>query len=116
REALMTIDYGLDLSAEHAELLAASAISAEVARARGYRTVRRKVELRALGFASSQCRVPGLLVPVWGVTNQVVSYQLRPDQPRKREGKPLKYETPARSRMVLDVPPLAVAWLGDPAR
>lgn len=112
----MTIDYGLDLSPQHAELLAASAISVEVAQARGYRTVRTKGELRTLGFAPSQCHVPALLVPVWGVTKQVVTHQLRPDQPRKKKGKPLKYETPAGSRMALDVPPPAFAYLGDPTR
>jgi Domain of unknown function (DUF3854) len=116
REALVTIDYRLDLSPEHAELLAASAISVEVAQARGYRTVRTKGELRALDFAPSQCCVPGLLIPVWGVTKQIVTHQFRPDQPRRKGGKPLKYETPAGSRMALDVPRPALEWLGDPTR
>lgn len=110
------IDYGLDLSPTHAELLAASAISVDVAKARGYRTVRTKRELIDLGFAPSQCCVPALLIPVWSVTKQIVTYQIRSDRPRRKGRKPLKYETRAGTTMTLDVPPLAVDWIGDPAR
>jgi hypothetical protein len=53
---------------------------------------------------------------VWGVTGEIASYQIRPDQPRVVDGKALKYETPKGSRMVLDVPPSVRQWLGDPAR
>ena len=34
-----------------------------------------------------------------------VTYQIRPDAPRIVDGKALKYETPAKSRLTLDVPP-----------
>src|SRR5262249_19862903 len=110
--------YGAEVLA-HAALLAASGITPEVARARGYRsmpnTKKAREELHSLGFAWSQCRVPALLIPVHGVGNGgAVTYQLRPDRPRHKDGKPLKYETPAGARMVLDVPPGARAWLGDP--
>src|SRR5262245_61081226 len=110
------IDYGLDLSEDHAARLADSAIAAEVAKARGYRTVRKKSELLNFGFSRAQCRVPALLVPVWGVTRQIVAYQIRPDHPRKKDGKALKYETRMGETMALDVPPGAGAWLGDPVR
>lgn len=105
-----------DLLPKHRALIEASAISPEVMRARGYRTVTSKAELRRLGFSDTQCRVPALLVPVCGVTGEIVSYQIRPDQPRIAGGKPLKYETPKGSRMALDVPSAARPWLGDPAR
>ncbi len=112
--------YGPELLPPHADLLAASAIVPEVARARGYRsmpnTKKAKDELLRLGFARWQCRVPALLIPVHGVTGRVVTYQLRPDRPREKDGKKLKYETPAGARMVLDVPPAARAFLGDPGR
>jgi hypothetical protein len=98
----------------HRQLIDNSGITDAVARDRGYRSVTTKAELRRLGFAASQCRVPCLLLPVHGVTGEIVSYQIRPDEPRIRDGKLLKYETPARSRMVLDVPPLARAMLGKP--
>jgi len=102
---------------DHQAFIDGSAISPEVAAARGYRSITKKMELRGLGFGDKQCRVPALLVPVWGVTGEIVTYQVRPDQPRINSGgKVVKYETPGGSRMALDVPPLARAWLGDPAR
>ena len=101
---------------QHAKLIQASAITPAVAAARGYRSVQTKVDLRRLGFSDRQCIVPTLLVPVLGVTGEVVLYQHRPDQPRIADGKPIKYETPRGSRMALDVPPLAGSWVGDPAR
>lgn len=108
--------YGPGLLPHHAELLAGSAIAPEVAAARGYRSVATAAELGRLGFARSQCLAPGLLIPVWNVVGELATYQLRPDRPRVKDGKLLKYETPAGSRMVLDVSPPARAWLGDPAR
>lgn len=99
---------------QHVELLKASAISDEVAAARGYRSVESKAELISLGFNRTQARPPALLLPVWGVTGEVVNYQVRPDQPRIRNGKLVKYETPAGSRMDLDVPPSCRHLLADP--
>ena len=100
---------------QHQALIEASGIAAEVAAARGYRSVQKKTELRSLGFGDRQCRVPALVIPVWGVTGQIATYQIRPDEPRIGEdGKPRKYETPRGSRMVLDVPPLVRSRLADP--
>jgi virulence-associated protein VagC len=99
----------------HAALLDASGISAEVAEARGYRTVTEQSKLRKLGFAEFQARVPALLIPIYNVIGEVVLYQCRPDAPRIKDGKALKYETPLKARMALDVPPGARAKLADPA-
>lgn len=99
---------------QHQKLIEDSGIADAVARDRGYRSVTTKAELRRLGFASSQCLAPCLLLPVHGVSGEIVSYQIRPDTPRIRDGKALKYETPARSRMAIDVPPRARAMLGNP--
>ncbi|MDP9359612.1 MAG: DUF3854 domain-containing protein [Chloroflexota bacterium] len=101
---------------QHAALIKASGIAAAVAEARGYRSVTTKAEAGRLGFADYQRNVPALLVPIRGVTGEIATYQLRSDSPRIRDGKPLKYETPANSRMVIDVPPGALNELGDPAR
>lgn len=98
----------------HTEIIGKSAILPDVAKARGYRSVTTKSELKRLGFSDSQSRVPALLLPVWGVSGEIVSYQIRPDEPRLRDGKPLKYETPSGSRMCLDVPPTVRQNLGDP--
>jgi hypothetical protein len=106
----------LPLSPQHAAMLRASAISPEVAARRGYRTVWTKDELAAARFADSQRQVPTLLIPVCDATGEVVLHQHRPDHPRRRKGKPLKYETPAGARMAIDVPPaLDRVTLNDPA-
>ena len=109
-------DYGPELVPQHQELLRASSISVEVARARGYRSATSKAELKALGFSEKQLRVPALLIPVWGVAGEIVLYQTRPDQPRiDKRGKVVKYETPAESKMAIDVPPMVRQFLGDPS-
>lgn len=113
---------GQALLPQHAALIEASAISPEVARARGYRSVESRAELRRLGFSDRQCQAPALLIPIWSVAGEVGNYQIRPDEPRVdrklKDGEPriIKYETVQGSRMILDVPPPARAWLGDPKR
>jgi putative DNA primase/helicase len=111
---------GLDLAPQHAAKIGSSAISAEVAAQRGYRTVHTKSGLAELGFGRSQQIVPTLLVPVWGVTGEIAMRLHRPDNPREHKGKGngktkvVKYETPAKGSMVLDVPPGARARIADP--
>jgi hypothetical protein len=95
-------------------LLRGSGICRGVIRARGYRTVTSKAELERLGFARAQRNTPGLLIPIHGPGGDIVLYQFRPDEPRIKEGKSVKYETPSGSRMVLDVHPFAVNRLRDP--
>ncbi len=108
-------EYGANLHPQHTKLLADSAIAPAVAAARGYRTVVSKAAATT-GFQSHQRCVPSLLIPIHGVTGQVVNYQIRPDQPRiSKDGKSLKYETVARSQMALDVPPFVRGQLGDPS-
>src|SRR5947208_8017492 len=85
-------DYGPDLLPHHERLLRHSAIAPEVARARGYRSVTTKAELEALGFGRAQRRVPALLIPVFSVTGEIATYQIRPDEPRIAD-KAVKYET-----------------------
>lgn len=106
----------VELSSGHRQLLRNSSISDGVISSRRYRTVTTTSELRALGFADYQCNVPGLLIPVSDAFGQNGHYQYRPDQPRtNKAGKPIKYETPVGSRLVLDVPPSVRPQLADPA-
>jgi hypothetical protein len=78
--------------------------------------VETKADLERLGFGRAQRIVPTLLVPVYDETGTVALHQHRPDEPRRNgEGKPIKYETPAGARMVVDVPPRVRPQLGDPA-
>ena len=104
------------LQPQHQKRIDDSAITATVADARGYRTVTTKAELERLGFSNAQRRVPALLIPIWSVHGEIATYQVRPDEPRIKDGKAIKYETPAKTRMSLDVPPGARQWLGDPSR
>ncbi len=107
--------YGARLFANHAKLLADSAISPEVADERGYVTVDTKKRLAELGFAGYQQRIPGMLVPVHDETGTVVLHQYRPDSPRTtRAGRTVKYETPIGATMAVDVPPRIRGQLGDP--
>ena len=106
--------YGAQLLPQHAKLLRASQISAAVAQTRGYRSVETKADLERKGFGKAQRNVPGLLIPIWNVSGECATYQFRPDEPRIRDGKSIKYETPSGSRMVADVPPPIRDKLGDP--
>jgi Domain of unknown function (DUF3854)/Domain of unknown function (DUF927) len=54
------------------------------------------------------------LIPLWDVRGEIGNYHLRPDEPRVKRGRPLKYELPAGSRTILDVPPAVTPILGDP--
>jgi hypothetical protein len=108
-------DYGMRLAPQHAEMLAASRITPEHARARGYVTVDTKVRLDEVGITKAGRHVPGLLVPSLRPDGSTWGYQYRPDSPRLRDGKPVKYETPVGQRNGMDVPPGVGDRLGDPA-
>jgi hypothetical protein len=102
------------LAPHHREMLRASGISDAVIADRDAFTATKKVELAELGFAPSQQLVPSLVLPVRAPSGDVALYQARPDQPRMRDGKVVKYETPAGARMALDVPPSVRHLLRDP--
>jgi hypothetical protein len=110
-----SLELGEILNWEHQRMLQGSGISLEVVKTRRYRSVETKSELRRLGFADAQCNTPGMLVPIYSPAGEVVNYQFRPDRPRIRDGKPVKYETPRGSQMSLDVHPFAREKLGDPS-
>lgn len=104
-----------ELSTAHRRsLVEESGISVEVVRERGYRTETVRARLTELGFSRNQSRVPALLIPVHTVHGEIGLYQARPDRPRIVKGKSIKYETPYRSRMVLDCHPAVRSMLGDP--
>ena len=107
---------GRDLLPHHAALISASAIDAEVRDDRGYYTATTSEQLASLGFAATQIRVPALVVPIYGPSGNLAGHQVRPDHPRIVDGKPVKYETPARGRPHLDVPPRVRHLIDDPGR
>jgi len=108
--------YPSSLFPQHAALLEGSGIPVNIAVERGYVSVDTKARLKALGFSESQRHVPGLLVPIWNAAGERVTFQYRPDQPRERDGKPLKYETRPNTPLALDVPRSVHQWIDDPAR
>ena len=97
-----------------ATLIEGSAILPEVIEERGYCSETVKARLHEKGFGRAQQLVPGMLIPIHGVTGNIEMYQHRPDSPRTKKGKKIKYETPFGSRLVLDVPPRVLPHLGDP--
>ena len=118
----------LILSPRHLSMLQqGSGISEEVILARGYRTITQEQDLRDLGFAASQSRVPGLLLPLWATDGNNGLNVYRPDRPRVVEDrkhrnpdgaypcKELKYEVPKASSTRLDCPPMCRRMLQDPS-
>jgi hypothetical protein len=112
------------ISGEHLKMLAASGISAEHARRRGYESIESGRYLANLGtnpngdtigITRAGRNTPGLLIPLLRPDRSTWGYQYRPDVPRTSNGKPVKYETPSRQRAGLDVPPGVAADLGDPS-
>ena len=116
-----------ELNQQHYEMLKASAISDEVIKERGYRTITNARDLQAFGFSPAQQRAPGLLLPLHTTDGQTPVYVYRPDSPRVIEDKKhresdgkyknnvIKYEMPKGEKMRLDVPPRCRANIGDPA-
>jgi hypothetical protein len=103
------------IAEHHLAMLAASSITPEHAAARGYETISDPRRLALLGIAKGGQRTCGLLVPQLRVDRSTWGYQYRPDSPRERNGKVVKYETPLHQRNGIDVPPGVGPKLGDPA-
>jgi len=104
----------ITLLPQHQALIDASGIIPEVAAARGYRSITAGKELMTMGFSSTQRRVPCLVLPLHSVHGNSPYPQIRPDLPRLRRGKLVKYETPTGVAMRIDVPPSIRDRLGDP--
>lgn len=108
--------WGMSILPQHRAMLAASGITPEIARRRGYVSVDTKVRVRTLGITRAGCNVPGLLIPSRRIDGSTWGFQYRPDSPRQRSGKTVKYETPTGQRNGIDVPPGVADMLGDPTR
>ncbi|MSP11617.1 MAG: DUF3854 domain-containing protein [Chloroflexi bacterium] len=115
------------LAPDHYRMLhAESGIDPAVIQERGYRTVVDGRELAALGLAPAQCRVPGLLLPLYAVDGSSPLVVYRPDNPRVVEEKKrrlpdgtypckvIKYEVPKQAGVRLDCPPRCRPRLADP--
>jgi hypothetical protein len=94
--------------AHRRQLMDESGITEDIIHARGYRSLsstEAAAVLKAQGFSRRQCQLgSGLLIPVLGSDGQPGLYQFRPDHPRRnQQDKVIKYETPSRSTMRLDM-------------
>lgn len=107
-----------------AEILTESAVSEEVAQARGYRTLTgtpaERDELEALGFKGfvydRDDAYPALLIPMHNVRGEQCGAQLKTATPRMRrktngDVAPIKYESPTGAPLVVDVPAFTRAQL-----
>jgi len=102
-----------------AMLTTESGISEGVIRERGYRSTSDKDELRDLGFAEFQIRIPALIIPIYGVDGELLFHRIRPDDPREDKQRPwrlVKYEQPSETGVALDVSPLVLSGLKDPSQ
>jgi len=100
----------------HLEHLRGSAISIDVMRERGYRTIDVAKRLEEFGFSKQQRRVPGILIPLHAPDGSAAGHQFRPDNPRlSSKDKPIKYETPQGAGLRLDMPPRCRDAAGDPS-
>lgn len=89
----------------HLKFLADRAVSPAVIEARGYSSTTLSGWLHDAGFSHAVSRlVPGLVIPVHDVHGEIRFHQYRPDKPRRVKEKLAKYEIPARTRPVIDVP------------
>ena len=107
-----------NLSDYHRQMLEMeSAIAPGVIESRGYFTAKDPRQLADLGFAEHQRRVPALVIPVYDVYGNQLIHRIRPDNPRpssEKPGKFVKYEQPANTEIILDVPPASQEALNDP--
>jgi putative DNA primase/helicase len=106
------------LSPEHLAILRGSGISDHVIVSRDYRTLEDtkadRTLLSSLGFSETQIRLPGLLIPLYNPLGEIAGCQYRPDDPRVKDGRPIKYETSFKARPVLDVHPSKTLSMQNP--
>lgn len=107
------------LSREHKDMLQSSGVFDYAVRERGYRTLddtnKNRTLLQSLGFSQVQTNLPALLIPLYDPTGTIAGCQIRPNDPRVRNDKPVKYETPSHARNVLDVCPTVTHLIKDPS-
>jgi putative DNA primase/helicase len=106
------------LSADHRkELAEASAISNEMIAERGYRTFERhdREELAGFGIHIYGYDVfPGLLLPMFRATGELISAQFKPARPITIQGRSVKYLSPRGQGNRLDVHPRNRCAIADP--
>jgi hypothetical protein len=106
------------IAEHHLKMLAASGITAEHAAKRGYMScgsAQHAYLAKEVRVVKAGVRTPGLLIPLLRADASTWGWQYRPDKPRLRDGKLVRYETPWQQRNGLDVPPGVGPMLDDAA-
>jgi hypothetical protein len=106
----------LRLKESHYQHLLESGISDDVISERGYWSAGKNAHdaiLRNIGLGSFVNRLPGLIVPIWGVTGEQESAQLRLDITEAG----MRYKSPAKSErpVTMDIHPRNASKLSDPS-
>jgi hypothetical protein len=110
------LSYSNALLSQHVEFLTQSAISPEVAQARGYRSLNSRKEIQDLGFQPRQGNVPALAIPIRDVHGKEAYSLIRPDTPRVKNNRKIRYEQPQGTVLKLDVPTSTRPALSDPSK
>ncbi len=98
------------------QLHSESGIPVEIIRERRYESFLGKRPLEQAGFAKSQRRAPGILIPQFGPDGSPIEPIFKPDNPRMdAKGRGIKYETPAKSGVRIGTHPRCVSCLGNPS-
>jgi hypothetical protein len=107
--------WGSSLYPQHREMLQASGITAAHARARGYVSIDsgNRKRLAEINIVKAVRGSDGLLIPLLRIDGEVGGWQFRPDNPRVKDGKEIKYETPWKQPNMLDFPPGVAERLKD---
>jgi hypothetical protein len=101
------------LSERHRQMLyGESGNSLDVVAERGYRTCQRR-DAFPPEFKRYQRRVPALVIPMYSPDALTTRHQIRPDKPRVRAGKIVKYETAGGLGSILDVHPSSMEVVRD---
>jgi Domain of unknown function (DUF3854) len=103
-------------TAHRDELEHGSAIDPAVIAERGYRSVRDRKELAALGGLFPSARAtsfPGLFIPMFRATGERISSQFKPAKPITIKKRKVKYLSPRGFANHLDVHPRNRARIGD---
>ncbi len=92
-----------------------SGVSPEIRVGRGYYSVTRRAELEGTPLKDYQRRAPAWVAPMYSPDGETTSLQIKPKNPRKdKKGKPIKYDSPAGARHILDTHPFNLERVRDP--
>jgi len=96
------------------ELLHGSGIDPRLAEMRGYWSASTLREIAEIGFKNlTEDQIPCLVVPIY-CGGTIVSYQVKPDNPRSIDGRLVKYESLPNQPIKIDVGPSIQKMIRDP--